>query len=124
MTLLLLLLFALVGVGAGLIGGLLGISGGLVTVPSLLFIFTYMGFPPDYVMHSAIGTSLASMVINALSSTVAHNQQGGVIWPLVKKLIPGLILGSILGAFIARERTLYQFIFLQSHGCRASVKKS
>lgn len=105
MTLLILLLFAVVGVGAGLIGGLLGISGGLITVPSLLFIFSYLDFPPDYVMHLAIGTSLASMVINACSSTMAHHQRGGVIWKLVRSLFPGLVLGSVLGAFIARELT-------------------
>lgn len=113
MTFLLLILFALVGIVAGLIGGLLGISGGLITVPSLLFLFTYMDFPTAYVMHSAIGTSLASMVITSYASAKAHNTHGGVIRPLVKKLIPGLILGSILGAFIARKltSTSLQYVF-------------
>lgn len=113
MTFLILLLFATVGVGAGIIGGLLGISGGLVTVPALLFIFDYLDFPKEYVMHLAIGTSLASMVVNSLTSTMAHHHRGGVIWKLVRKLIPGLITGSVLGAFIARELTssTLQYVF-------------
>ncbi len=113
MTFLLLLLFACVGIGAGLLGGMLGISGGLVTVPSLLFIFTYMDFPEPYIMHLAIGTSLAAMVINASASAMAHNQKGAVIWKLIHKMVPSLIIGSILGAFIARRLTshILQYIF-------------
>ncbi len=113
MTILLLLLYGGVGVIAGILGGLLGISGGVVTVPALLFIFSYLDFPARDVMHLAIGTSLASMVINALAATMAHSQRDGVIWPLVKKMIPGLLIGSVLGAFIARQlaSTELQMIF-------------
>lgn len=105
MTFLTLLLLALVGVGAGVLGGLLGISGGLITVPALLVIFTYMDFPPAYIMHLSIGTSLAAMVVNSFSSTMAHHQREAVMWKLIFTLIPGLILGAICGAFVARGLT-------------------
>jgi uncharacterized protein len=50
--------YAGVGALSGLSGALLGIGGGVVIVPSLLFLFSYFGFPKEHLMHIAIGTSL------------------------------------------------------------------
>ena len=74
--------YAIVGAGSGLLAGLLGMSGGIITVPCLLFIFTYMGFPTVELMQLAIGTSLAAMVFNSLSSTYTHNKNHVVNWKL------------------------------------------
>lgn len=95
------LAYAAIGVVAGFMAGLLGIGGGLVTVPSLFFLFTFLKFPQTYVMHLAIGTSLAAMIFNTLSSTRAHNKKKAVIWSLFKKAIPGLVLGGVIGAIAA-----------------------
>ncbi len=95
------LVFAAVGALAGTLSGLLGISGGMVTVPCLLFIFEWMGFPKEHLMQMAIGTSLASMVINACSSTWAHHIKLNVKWDLFKSMLPGVLFGSICGAFVA-----------------------
>jgi uncharacterized membrane protein YfcA len=94
--------YAFIGVIAGLLAGLLGISGGIVTVPLLLLVFTLFDFPQAYVMHLAIGTSLAAMVFNALSAAWMHNRKDAVIWKVVKRMAFGLVLGSILGAIVAR----------------------
>ena len=60
-------LYLVIGTIAGVIGGLMGIGGGSLTVPALLLVFSLLGFPKDHVMHMAIGTSLSAMVINTLS---------------------------------------------------------
>ncbi len=78
MTLLALISYALVGIVAGLLGGLLGIGGGLVTVPALLFIFQQMNFPPDHLMQLAVGTSLGAMVFTSASSAWSHHLMKGV----------------------------------------------
>ncbi len=101
MTLVAFLLYLLVGSMSGLLAGLLGISGGVFTVPCLFFLFRYLDFPPNYVMHMAIGTSLASMVFNALAATIAHARKKNVLWDLFKQLLPGIIIGSIIGGFTA-----------------------
>jgi uncharacterized membrane protein YfcA len=108
-----LLVYGLIGVVAGFLGGLLGIAGGLITVPALLFFFNYLHFPPESTMHLALGTSLASMVITAYASTRAHQARGAVLWEVLGKMTPGLVIGSILGPFIARQLTsdLLQYIF-------------
>ncbi|HEY2810275.1 MAG TPA: sulfite exporter TauE/SafE family protein [Rhabdochlamydiaceae bacterium] len=97
-----LIAYACVGILAGILGGLLGIGGGVVSVPMLYFIFRFLGYPQTYLMHLAIGTSLAAMIFNTFASTWAHNKHKNVLWDVFKKLAPGLFLGSIGGAFIAK----------------------
>lgn len=93
--------YLIIGILAGLIGGLLGLSGGVVTVPALLFIFHLLGFPQTFAMHTAIGTSLAAMVLTGIASTWAHHRHKGVMWEIVLSMIPGIFLGCLLGAYVA-----------------------
>jgi len=95
---------AYLGIGAavGFFAGLLGIGGGTIIVSSLALMFAHQGFPPEYVMHSAIGTSLAAIVAGAWGSFRAHDRHGAVDWATVKAMIPGLLAGVIGGAAIAR----------------------
>ncbi|MBS0652165.1 MAG: sulfite exporter TauE/SafE family protein [Verrucomicrobia bacterium] len=105
--------YAAIGVVSGIMAGLLGIGGGLITVPSLFFLFSILKFPQAYLMHLAIETSLAAMIFNSLSSTRAHNKKKGVMWPLFKKTVPGLVLGGIIGAIGAEfiSSTSLEIIF-------------
>ncbi len=105
--------FFLVGALAGTIGGLLGLSGGIVTVPCLILLFHLLEFPQDYLVHTAIGTSLAAMVLNGTTSTWAHSRRSGVMWHTVFTMLPGLFLGCMLGALAAHfiSGILLQVIF-------------
>lgn len=103
--------FVAVGLGAGLLSGLLGISGGIVTVPCLLLIFKEMGLSEEYLMHMAVGTSLSAMSFNSFASMLAHHRRGGIIWEAIGKMLPGLLVGVGLGSFIA---DLLSSGFLQS----------
>lgn len=96
-------LYIVVGAIAGLLGALLGIGGGSITVPALLLIFSYLGFPHNYVMHIAIGTSLSAMVINSLAATYFHHKKHGVVWKAVERILLGILLGSFVGTVIAKE---------------------
>ena len=95
------IIYIIIGIFAGFFGGLLGIGGGLVTVPSLLAMFHWLDYPNKYVMQVAIGTSLCAMVITSGSSACAHICQKGVHWKMFRALSPGIILGAIIGALIA-----------------------
>lgn len=99
----LLLFFALllIGIGAGIIGGLLGIGGGVITIPCLYLIFLWLDYPSESLMRLSIGTSLAAMVFNTLSATYAHHRKKGVLWQLFKKMAIGLTFGAILGSLLA-----------------------
>jgi len=95
------LLFVFAGLMAGISAGLLGAGGGIVVVPLLAVIFLHHGEPITTAMHTAVGTSLAIMVITALSSTSAHAQHKRVRWDIFSKLAPGITLGALIGALIA-----------------------
>ena len=95
--------YLLLGALAGLIGGLLGLGGGIIIVPALLFLFIKQGIHPDIQMHMALATSLATIIFTSMSSAYAHNRRGAVLWPTVFQLVPGIILGCILGAWIADQ---------------------
>jgi uncharacterized membrane protein YfcA len=95
------LMYLLLGATAGLLAGLLGVGGGLVIVATLVWLLPSQGIPAVHVMHVALATSLASIVLTGLSSARAHHRRGSVSWPSVRWLVPGLIVGGLLGAAIA-----------------------
>jgi uncharacterized membrane protein YfcA len=89
------------GLFTGVIAGLLGVGGGLVMVPFLTWAFLAQGFPAEYNIHMALGTSLAIIVLTSLSSVRAHHAHGAVRWAAVKRIAPGIVLGTLAGAFAA-----------------------
>ncbi len=93
--------YLLLGCMAGMIGGLLGLGGGIVIVPAVLFLFIQQDFPAEILMHMAVATSLATIIFTSMSSTIAHHSRGAVLWQQVKLLVPGIMIGGILGAVIA-----------------------
>jgi len=96
------IIFLLLGVFAGLVAGLLGAGGGLIIVPVLAFVFHKQGFSSGLVMHLAIGTSLATIIFSSISSMRAHHRHGAILWPVFRKLLPGIGLGALAGAFLAK----------------------
>ena len=97
------LIFLIIGALAGFAAGLFGVGGGTIIVPLLFIVFTQMGYSPDNIMHLALGTSLATIIVTSISSLMAHNKKGAVMWPVFKNLAPGLAIGCFLGAGIAGQ---------------------
>jgi len=93
-------LYLAAGCVAGFLAGLLGVGGGVIIVPILMFIFTAQHFPLDHMIHIAIGTSLASIMFTSVSSLRAHHQHGAVNWNIVKQITPGILLGTLAGTFL------------------------
>ncbi|MGD2119571.1 MAG: sulfite exporter TauE/SafE family protein [Chromatiales bacterium] len=97
-----LLAYAAVGSVTGVMAGLLGVGGGLVIVPTLVWLFALQGFDAAIIMHVAIGSSLASIVATSVSSSLAHHRRRAVRWPLVWQLSAGLLLGALSGSWMAK----------------------
>lgn len=95
------LVYLLLGAVVGFLAGLLGIGGGLVIVPVLVFSFTAQDFPPDRILHLALGTTLATIFFTSLASLRMHHAHGAVNWGIVKYLVPGVILGTLAGSTLA-----------------------
>jgi uncharacterized membrane protein YfcA len=97
----LLTLYLAVGAITGILAGLLGIGGGLVVVPMLLFCFSLLNIPQAHTMHIALGTSMAIIIFTSVSSFMAHHRRGAVHWHVVVRITPGILVGTLLGAYIA-----------------------
>ena len=100
-TLQIIVFYALAGIFAGLIGGMIGLSGGVIIVPVLHFLFIQQGFPLEILMQLAVTTSLATIIVTSSSATYVHHKKGAVLWPAVNRLAPGLLIGACLGAVLA-----------------------
>jgi len=89
---------AAIGGAVGIFCGVFGVGGGAVTVPAVSFCL------PDLPHQTAIGTSLAAMVLPAISGIVRHVQTGTIVFAAALPLIVGGVVGSYLsGRFIALE---------------------
>lgn len=96
-------LLAYTGLGAlvGLLAGLFGIGGGGVMVPVLTMLFVAQGFPTEHLVHMALATSMAAIVPTAIASLRAHHRHGAVLWPVVVRMTPGILLGTFAATFLA-----------------------
>jgi uncharacterized membrane protein YfcA len=90
-----------IGLAVGFLAGLLGIGGGMVMVPMLVFVFTVKGFPVEHMMHLALATALATIAFTSLSSVRAHHRHGGVDWAVARAMAPGIVAGSLAAALAA-----------------------
>jgi uncharacterized membrane protein YfcA len=97
------LIYLALGAFVGFMAGLLGIGGGGILVPVLTAVFLAQGFPMTQVVHLALGTSMACIMITSFSSLRAHHARGGVIWELVWLMAPAVMLGTFAATFLAAQ---------------------
>lgn len=72
-----------VGGAAGFSAGLFGIGGGAIIVPALYYTFSALGYPNEVIMHTAVATSSATIIVTSLRSAFGHNKHGAVDWNLI-----------------------------------------
>jgi len=102
------------GALVGFLAGLLGIGGGLIIVPALVFILPYFDVTHQSIMPMALATSLATIVITATSAALAHRKNGNIPWPLTKLLMTFIAIGALTGAFIADNLSTESLTFIFS----------
>ena len=93
--------YGLTGILSGLLAGMLGLGGGVVIVPTLILVFGFLGFEPDWIPQLAVGTSLATILGTGGASVLAHHRRGAVRWDLFLRLAAWIVLGAWLGAALA-----------------------
>ncbi|MFT5169630.1 MAG: putative membrane protein YfcA [Lysobacterales bacterium] len=86
------LLYLLVGLFAGTCGGALGLGGGTIMVPALIFLF-------GLTQHQAQGTSLAVMLPPVFILAVMRYYQAGNVKVQMALIISvGFVVGALIGA--------------------------
>jgi uncharacterized membrane protein YfcA len=101
MDIIFLISFLVLGAFTGLFAGLFGIGGGGIMVPVLTFLFFKMSFPAEHLVHLALATSMAAIVPTAIASLRAHHTREAVLWNVVVKIAPGIVVGTFAGTFLA-----------------------
>lgn len=71
-----------VGIAAGILSGLFGVGGGIIIVPSLIAVYSFIHFDSAYTVHIAIATSLFTIIFTSISSSYKHFKNGNVEWVL------------------------------------------
>ena len=88
------------GVIAGVLAGLLGVGGGIVIVPVLFQMFSFLDIDPSVRMHLAVGTSLATIIPTSIVSARAHHRRGAVDFDLLKSWGPAVLVGVLIGTAV------------------------
>tara|TARA_B110000438_G_scaffold273019_1_gene292110 strand:- start:317 stop:1072 length:756 start_codon:yes stop_codon:yes gene_type:complete len=81
--------------------GFFGIGGGLIIVPVLFYVFTFVGIEKSLVMHMAIGTSFLIIIPNSVISTMTHMKFKAVDFNLVKTFGIFVVIGVTIGTIFA-----------------------
>jgi uncharacterized membrane protein YfcA len=90
------ILLAISGIVVGILSGLLGVGGGFILVPLLVYF-------SELSMHQAIGTSLAVIIPTALCAGFVHFQHGNISLKIVAGLVLFTVIGSFIGAYFANH---------------------
>lgn len=98
--------FLALGILVGLLGALLGIGGGMVIVPLLVFAW-------DYEPQLAIGTSVLVVLLNAVSGTWGYIRQKKVCVDAALKFAVATVPGAFLGSYAAEylQGRLFYLVF-------------
>lgn len=89
------LIVIIIGIAAGMLGGMVGVGGGLIIVPSLVY---FLGFS----QHSAQGTSLGLILLPVgILGVLQYYKQGHVDFRVVGILALGFLIGSYFGSKIS-----------------------
>lgn len=124
----------LLGAIVGFLAGLLGIGGGLIVVPVLVSLLPALGIvPAEQAILVAIATSLASIIVTATSSVLAHHRWGNVPWATAAVIMAGAAVGAWLVAYLAHNisASVLQLLFgiavlilaLRMLGSRSAIGK-
>ena len=85
-----------VGIGAGYLGGLLGVGGGNFIVPALI----WLGFDPK----NASATTAFIVVFSSLSGFFGHAALGNINWNLLLFSAAGSIAGAVVGSWLMHRK--------------------
>ncbi|KDD78778.1 sulfite exporter TauE/SafE family protein [Glaesserella parasuis] len=93
----------ILGSVAGFLAGLFGIGGGMIIVPTLVYLLPQIGVPDDLLMSIALGTSFSTIVLTTFSAAQRHHKLGNVQWSVVKFFVPALMVAVFISGLIVSD---------------------
>jgi uncharacterized membrane protein YfcA len=96
-------LLAGIGCVSGFLAGLLGIGGGAIIVPALVFILPLFGISGEDLPRIAFATSVATIIPVGIASAQEHHAKGSVDWHIFALFAPSIVAGSFLAGTFAES---------------------
>jgi uncharacterized membrane protein YfcA len=114
-------LLAIAGGVTGVLAGLFGVGGGAIVVPVLYEVFGMIDVPDEVRMPLAVGTSLAIIIPTSIQSARGHFKRGAVDMAILKSWLVPVVLGVVLGSFIASfaDPWVFKVVFVLVAGTNA-----
>jgi uncharacterized membrane protein YfcA len=94
------------GLLGGFAAGLLGVGGGIITVPVLEYALRFADVDAEYRMHMAVATSLAAIIPTSISSARLHHARGAIDWPLARRWALPMLVAAFIGSVLASRAPL------------------
>lgn len=95
--------FLILGAVAGFLAGLFGIGGGMIIVPTLVWLLPKLGVPDELLMSIALGTSFSTIVFTTFSAAQRHNKLGNVEWSVARFFVPALMAAVFVSGLIVSD---------------------
>ncbi|MCU5745929.1 sulfite exporter TauE/SafE family protein [Staphylococcus sp. SQ8-PEA] len=99
----------LIGALSAILGSLVGIGGGIIIVPTLIYLGVDHHLLKGITPQIAIGTSSIILIVTGLSSTIGYMKAKQVDFKNGSVFLFGLVPGSLIGAILSRYLTLHSF---------------
>lgn len=105
-------LYLITGTITGFLTGLLGGGSGPMLIPILAALFVYQGVSSELMMRLAVGTSLSIGMVSMLASIHVHSKHLVELKSIIKLLLPGSMIGSLIGVVSAAYLSGHNFKIL------------
>ncbi|MEM1212265.1 MAG: sulfite exporter TauE/SafE family protein [Planctomycetota bacterium] len=89
-----------VGLAAGVLGGLLGVGGSVVMIPAMVLLLG-QGLTPGFDQHLYQAAAMLVNVAIAGPAAYRHAKAGAVMRAVVVALVPGALIGIVLGVLLS-----------------------
>ncbi len=104
-----LIILTLIGIAAGIVGGMTGLGGGIIIVPTLVFVFGLS-------QANAQGTSTATLLFPiGILAAYNYHSEGQINWKYALIMAASFIVGGYFGSKIAL--TIDEKIVKRIFGC-------
>lgn len=95
------LLLVLIGCFSGLLAGLLGVGGGIIFGPVILFLLKGWSINDKIIFQLTFGTSLFIIIFTSLSAVIKYQSMKCIIWRAVLIMSIFSIIGAQAGAVVS-----------------------
>lgn len=103
------LVLTIIALASGIIGSLVGLGGGVILVPSMLYIGLTLGLFPDMTPQRVVGLSVVMMIFTGLSSSLSYMKTKQIDYKSGLIFVIGSVPGTIVGAWLNKGMDLISF---------------